>query len=452
MKTKIRLIILTTVLIIGTLISCKTQQVEVDTVSHATQKGSGWKIELIGARNSTIYLSSFQDWECNSPSDFTIKEFESKGKEHTYKVINISNLVGQVDDANKNTFNELLWNNGFELIFESSDGYSIGIDTSTINYNDMFIAYEKDGVAISPSVVGNLSSQQCIKDLSKIYLKIANVDLSNNNFRLGLSIGSIEKSFTIDELLNSDFYYESKGQFINSYGNSFQYTWGGIKLLNLLNEYCTFSEDNLLTIISMDGYEMDYNADQILNESDGYWLLAIKENGEFMPEDPGYIRLVKVGPQNPMIDGHCSAKMVERIIISKGSFTDFSIDIISGDSKESMDRQEVQSGVFANKSKVNYYNKKTNSVITYLGIPLYDFFKRYNNYKTVTIEANDGYSITLNRSDIENNKDVIVAMFYGDGSEFDSSIAPLIIAWDKDTKLVPEGIKAVKCISKFILN
>jgi len=83
---------------------------------------------------------------------------------------------------------------------------------------------------------------------------------------------------------------------------------------------------------------------------------------------------------------------------------------------------------------------------------LYDFFIRYPDYKTVTIEALDGYSITLNRQDIEDNRDVIVAMFYGDGSALDESEFPLVLVWDKDIILKPEGIKNIKCISKFILD
>ena len=39
-----------------------------------------------------------------------------------------------------------------------------------------------------------------------------------------------------------------------------------------------------------------------------------------MPEDPGYIRLVKVGPQNPNFTGHVSARMVKKIIIKDTAF------------------------------------------------------------------------------------------------------------------------------------
>ena len=78
----------------------------------------------------------------------------------------------------------------------------------------------------------------------------------------------------------------------------------------------------------MDGYAMSYSASQLLDNSDGDWILAFKENGEYMPEDPGYIRLVKVGPNNPNITGHVSARMVKKIIIKDVAFKDFSLELI----------------------------------------------------------------------------------------------------------------------------
>ncbi len=453
MKSKALLftLIISTLLIVS---GCKTQSVgtEIDSVSSASENGSGWKLDLNGARETELFQSNISDWQINSSSDFSIQSFESKGESNSYKIINISKIIGIVDDANPDTFNEDLWNSGYDITFEATDGYSIAFNTSDVNFNDMFIAIEKNESEKLPSIVGNVSSSVRVKDLSKIELSVMEINLENNDFSFDIQINDMEKSFTINEMLDSPFYYENKGQYINSYGNTYQYTWAGVKLVDLISEYTQLTEENILTIQSMDGYEMDYSGEQILDQSDGYWLLAIKQDGEFMPEDPGYIRLVKVGPNNPLIDGHCSARMVQKIIIDTGAFNDFSITIEDGAKSEKMDRQTLQSGVSANKSKVNFYNKKTEKTVQYLGLPLYDFFLRYPDYKSVTIEATDGFSITLNREDIENNKDVIVAMFYEDGTELDPSEFPLVLVWDKDASLIPEGIKNIKCISKFILK
>ncbi len=437
------------------LFSCETTDsstIETDSVSSASETGTGWKIEVLGAREVKLYQSSLLDWEDNNSEDFSIMNFESKGVLNSYKVISFAKIIGMIDDANPDLLNQELWNSGYEITLEADDGYSTGFNTQDVNINDIYLATEKNGETIMPSILGNISSSIRIKNLSKIEAKVSQINLEENDFTFEIEIGNIKESFTINELLNSEFYYEGPGQYINSYGNTFQYTWAGIKLVDFLSQYTTLTKENILTIKSMDGFEMDYSGEQILDQNDGLWLLAIKQDGEFMAEDPGYIRLVKVGPQNPLIDGHCSARMVQKIIIDTGEFNDFSISIEDGNNVETMDRQTLQSGVSANKSKINFYNKKNDSIVQYLGLPLYDFFLRYPNYKTVTIEATDGFKITLNRSEIENNKDVIIAMFYGDGSELDISEFPLVLVWDKDASLVPQGIKNIKCISKFILQ
>ncbi len=451
-KSVLKFLIFTILILI---IGCKsTPEVNniVDAKSSASIKGTGWEIKLSGARDSQLFKSNLNEWEKLYSNDFEIKEFESKGVLNSYKVIKFSKIIGMIDDANPDKFNKDLWDMGYQVILESEDGYSIGFNTGEVNIFDMYLAFEKNNNEITPSIVGNISSSIKIKDLTNIIVNIDKIDLKENNFIFELKIGDSIKKLKIKDIQNSKYYFEGPGQFINSYGNIFQYNWGGIKLVDYLSQYTTLTKDNIITIKSMDGYEMDYSGEQILDQSDGYWLLAIKQDGQLMSEDPGYIRLVKAGENNPIIDGHCSAKMVQQLIVKNGVFNDFTISIVNGSTIETMDRQSLQSGVTVNKNIVNYYDKKRETTTKYIGLPLYDFFLRYNDYKNITIEAKDGYSITLNRSDIENNKDVIVAMYYEDFSELEPTEFPLVLVWDKEASLIPEGIKKIKCISKFILN
>ena len=79
-----------------------------------------------------------------------------------------------------------------------------------------------------------------------------------------------------------------------------------------------------------------------------------------------------------------------------------------------MDRQTLQSGVTTSRTKVAYFNKKAGEAVEYLGIPVYVLLERYTGYKTVTVQAADGYSITLDAAELAGNDDVIIAMFYGE--------------------------------------
>ena len=64
----------------------------------------------------------------------------------------------------------------------------------------------------------------------------------------------------------------------------------------------------------------------------------------------------------------------------------------------------------------------------------------------MVIEASDGFSISLASQEVDRNDDVIIAMYSG-GNELADDEWPLVIVWDKDAKVVPEGIKAVRSIT-----
>ena len=54
-----------------------------------------------------------------------------------------------------------------------------------------------------------------------------------------------------------------------------------------------------ITKEAMDGYAMSYSGDQLLDNSDGDWILAFKETVLICLKIQAYIRLVKVGPKDP---------------------------------------------------------------------------------------------------------------------------------------------------------
>ncbi len=227
--------------------------------------------------------------------------------------------------------------------------------------------------------------------------------------------------------------------------------------------------DDSISFVAPAGYEMTYPGKQILDESDGVWILAFRMDGDYLPKDPGYIRTIKVGPGNPNIDGHLSVKMIKRIVVKQKDFKDFAISY-GGKMSGTLDRSTVQSCVSCHKKDVTFERKGISGV--YTGFPLqlllayaddpkyaphkqatgilaYDAAAAKAGYK-VEVVADDGYAITLDSRDLDANAEVIVAM-YKDGAGLGPDEFPLVLVWDKNIARLPEGIKNVKRIKSIRL-
>lgn len=431
------------------------EKTEIDAVAHATPKGEGWMVSIAGVRTDEIWESNYEKWKEDPSSGYGEYEFSMKGEPVKFTAMPFKNIIAMVDDADGTmpySFLNDKWNKGYDITMTASDGYSVTVNSADFSADDFYIADSMDGEKIHPMITGNVSTQFWAKDLSEISLSLQPLTLEDNDFELLINIGGKQDAFTIGELEKLSYYVEDKGNYTNTYGNTFEFLWGGVKIIDLINEYTTLSEDMSITIEAMDGYAMSYSAAQLMDNSDGDWILAFKEDGQYMPEDPGYIRLVKVGPQNPNFLGHVSARMVKKIIIENTSFRDFAIDIVDGDEVEILDRQTLQSGVTTWRTTVNYWNRKAEKTVGYMGMPLYEILSHYSGYDTVKIVAGDGFEIALAASEVADNDDVILAMYYADESELSDNEFPLIIVWDQDAERIPEGIKAVRNIVKIIVE
>ena len=418
---------------------------EVDDVSSATPAGSGWMVELTGVRNDELWESDLEAWLGESYVELSL---EKKGETHLYGGILFSEVVAMVDDPDGSmpySFQADLWKEGYDITLTAADGYSATFFTADVNPETMMLAVSMDGQPIPLQVAGDFSSKLWIQDLVSVELSLAPVALEENSFTLELAVNGVERSYTLKEMEQMDIYVEDKGTYINSYGNSFTNIWGGVKLVPLLEQFMVLEPDTSLKIMAMDGYEMTFGGEMLLDQADGDWILAFKENGTYMPEDPGYIRLVKVGPKNPEISGHSSARMVKRIVTEGVPFKDFSLTLTQKDLTEVFDRQTMQSGVTTHKTRVAYYDRKSDSDIPYMGMPLWRVIERPTGYKAVELIAGDGFTVTLDNAEVEGNDDVIVAMFTGEDDQLlPEGEWPLRLVWDKDAALVPAGIKSVK--------
>ncbi|MCK5202013.1 MAG: hypothetical protein KAR21_26850, partial [Spirochaetales bacterium] len=309
-----------------------------------------------------------------------------------------------------------------------------------------------DGEPVSPQIAGNITSKAWIRDLKEIELSLAPVDLDSNTFEFVMNINENVSSYTIEELEAMPIYIEDRGSYTNSHGNTTAGIYGGVKLIPLLSGFMEVTPETAIKIIAMDGYEMDYSGEMLLDQSDGDWILAFKENGEYMPEDPGYIRLLKVGPGEPNITGHVSARMVKKLVTGGDPFKDFSLSIVDKGNTEIFDRQTLQSGVITNKNRVAYYDRKKDIDIPYMGISIWRLLERPTGYSAVTIKAADGFTVTLDNTQLEGNDDIILAMYTGsDDLLLNEGEWPLRLVWDKDTAIVPDSIKAVRNVTSIIL-
>ena len=125
----------------------------------------------------------------------------------------------------------------------------------------------------------------------------------------------------------------------------------------------------------------------------------------------------------------------------------------------------MQSGVSCHKKTVHFERKNTSGI--YTGIPVWrllaysddpryaphrqdDSIRSYNDAAAaegyrVTIIAADGFSVDLDSRELDKNDDVILAM-YKEGEILEGEDWPLILVWDKDAEIVPDGIKPVRQI------
>ena len=99
------------------------------------------------------------------------------------------------------------------------------------------------GEKVAPMLTGNISTQFWVKELASITADLKPVSLAENNFELILDIDEKHAVKTIAELEKLPYYIEDKGNYTNSYDNNFQYIWGGVKIVDLIEEYVSLTPE-----------------------------------------------------------------------------------------------------------------------------------------------------------------------------------------------------------------
>lgn len=450
---------------------------DIDTVSGATTGSPWWEIKVTGLRSDTITPKTYSQIKDLAMKNGTYAELviERKGIVSTYQGVPLKHVIARVDGQDWQApfdFDEGLWKSGYDITLTASDGYSATFSTAEIDADALIFYDTKDGESVSPGIAGvNVSSKLLVNGLASIECALVTGMAAEESVSLEVVINGERIDFSRPELSKTPYYAVGKGGFTTSAGTYYEHTYGGIRLADFLTSFIALDAESTVTLLATDGYSMSYSFSEIAARDNGVWILAFEIDGEYMSDDIGPFRGVRIaqdaGDPVPNIDGHSSPKMVKRIEISQEVFKDFSL-LVKGRMESNLDRSTIQSGIncTAHKTTVAYLNKKAGTTETYTGIPLYkllaygddpnfaphkqtekdilayDKTAAQAGYK-VKVIAGDGYSVTLDSRELDGNEDVIIAM-YLNGNELADGEWPLKLVWDQNAALVPEGIKAVK--------
>ena len=283
--------------------------------------------------------------------------------------------------------------------------------------------------------------------------------------------GGTQTHYTIADLEELDL-ITGPGTFTNSAGVDYAAIYTGVPLTTLVGN---LPEEVTIRVTASDGYSMNYSVAMLADCSEGFWILAFKENGAYMPYDPGYLRIVQVGENSPHFASSLSARMVERIEVL-GTYEEYTL-LLKGAIERLFSRGELEVGIGCPCHTATITATSKGETHTYTGLPLWrliayvddDVFPapeegiHYNdedfndtlavqNY-TITLSAVDGYSQSVTSSLIARDDRFIVA-FKKDGVFLDpSKDGYMRFAYDDSVELPEEmRLKPVKFLNEIILG
>jgi DMSO/TMAO reductase YedYZ molybdopterin-dependent catalytic subunit len=218
------------------------------------------------------------------------------------------------------------------------------------------------------------------------------------------------------------------------------YNYTGVPLDKVLELVGGISEENSLRVTASDGYAMVFTWEEIKgdfvtfnpvtgdegeSEDELSLILAYHEDGEPLIEGHGPLRLVILGEEGHITEGHFWIKQVIKIEVIS-AIKEYTLSL-EGAISEIMDRATFESGTNCPDTTPNHrgvYLDDEGQVWT--GMPLWLLVGRiddeihhtsaaYNrdladdNAYTVNVIAGDGYTVTLNGSFVKLNEDIVLA-------------------------------------------
>ena len=274
---------------------------------------------------------------------------------------------------------------------------------------------------------------------------------------------SVERSGALAEYTLADLeqleVITAQGMFTNSAGVDYTSTYTGVPLTTVIGN---LSEDATVRVTASDGYSMNYPVEMLTDCSEGTWILAFKENGDYMPLDPGYLRIVRIGEDNPHFESSLSARMVERIEIL-GAYEEYTL-LLKGAVERLFARGELEAGIGCPCHTSTVTSTGRQGTHTYTGLPLWRLIAyvddviypdaqlgiHYNDEDfnddlaaqcyTITLTASDGYAQTVTSTLIARDNRFIVA-FKKDGVFLDPTADGYMRFTYDDSVEFPEGMR-----------
>ena len=249
------------------------------------------------------------------------------------------------------------------------------------------------------------------------------------------------------------------GTFTNSAGVDYTATYVGVPMMTLVGNAPI---DSTVRVTATDGYSMNYAVEMLVDTSEGIWVLAFLENGEPMPNDPGPLRIVQIGEENPHFTSSLSARMVERIELL-GTYEEYSL-LVSGAVERLFSRGELEAGVGCPCHTATVTVTSKGETHTYTGLPLWrlvgyaddEVFPaaedgiHYNDEDFnddlaatgygISLVASDGYS-QMATSDLIARDDRFIVAFKMDGVFLDPEANGYLRFVFDDAVELPEGMR-----------
>ncbi|MBN1424145.1 hypothetical protein JXA88_06280 [Candidatus Fermentibacteria bacterium] len=264
-------------------------------------------------------------------------------------------------------------------------------------------------------------------------------------------------SISLAELAASPFCVEGPGGFTTTTGNAITGTWAGISLPDLLLQWAGLEDDHSLTFAADDGYRMAFSGREILDRSQGTWILAMLRDGTPMPAAMGLVRAIKVGPSTPMVDGHLSVQRLSRISITGVPAQPYAI-AMRGRMQIDVDRQTLQSCASCHGARVRVASGTDSS--EYWGVPVFRLLafsddslyaphrqdSAIRSYRqdlaisgySLEVGDADGRRVRLDSRDLDGEDGVILAL-YRDGLDLEDDATPALLVVPKEEGAQPDS-------------
>lgn len=285
---------------------------------------------------------------------------------------------------------------------------------------------------------------------------------------LTISTPGGERTFTLAELETSFVALTYPGSYTRSSGETVTATWTGIPLQDLLGNW---PDDTEVEVVAADGYRMRYRYGS-LSDAAGMWILAFKQDGKYLPFNPGYFRVVKAGPDNPSFQSSASARVVTRIEVH-GEYRPYTLKLF-GSREQEFTRWELEAAVACPCHARTVTSTHKGETHVYVGLPIWRLLAyvddeivppgagiKYDDGAfnrelaqggyLVEIRAADGFSQVIPSTYLAENDGFILALKVDGRFLREDEGGPLLFVWD-DGAPVSAGLKRVKWVTEIIIR